>query len=76
MKSPKPRIKLNTKSIRNYNVKPPKLGGGMGIKPPAVIAKALGVDIGMPVHQASVTHLLAHPDSNVANAAKKLLKRF
>lgn len=61
---------------RNYNAKPPKLGGGQGIKAPAIIAKALGVNIGMPVHQQLVGRLLDHPDTNVAAAAKRLMAKY
>lgn len=69
---------LGIKKISNYrqNMKTPKLGGGEGIKPPAVIAKALGVDISMPVHKASVSKLTNHPDTNVAKAAQRLMKKF
>lgn len=59
-----------------FNVKPPKLGGGQGIKASSVIAKALGVTKGMPVHQASVKGLVSHPDANVASAARRLLKKY
>lgn len=61
---------------RNYNAKPPKIGGGMGIKPPAVIAKALGVNINMPIHSAAVAGLVNHPNADVARAAKKLMKKY
>jgi len=80
MKFPKiskhPRNINDMKTTRNYNVKPPKLGGGQGIKSPAVIAKALGVTIGMPVHQRAVAGLMSHPNTDVVSAAKKLMKKF
>lgn len=72
----KPGSKQGLGIKRNYNVKPLKLGGGLGKKAPAKIAKALGVSIGMPVHQGAVKQLLSHPDSSVAKAAKKLLGKF
>lgn len=64
------------KITRNYNAKPPKIGGGLGIKAPAVIAKALGVNIGMPVHSAAVSGLTSHPNADVAKAARKLMKKY
>lgn len=63
-------------SKRNYNVKPPKLGGGKGIPAPALIAKALGVTPGMPVHQGAVGQLMSHPDTNVVAAAKRLMSKY
>jgi hypothetical protein len=61
---------------RNYNVKPPKLGGGMGKKAPAIISTALGTAKGLPVHRSSVARLVSHPDPSVAKAAKKMLGKF
>lgn len=65
-----------TKPVRNYNAKPPKLGGGQGIKANKTIANALGVSVGMPVHQQAVQNLMSHPDTNVVSEAKKLMKRY
>lgn len=76
MKQNKPGTAPSFKITRNYNAKPPKIGGGMGIKAPSVIAKALGVTIGMPVHSAAVSGLTDHPNADVAKAARKLMKRF
>ncbi len=63
---------------RNFkqNAKAPKLGGGFGIPAPAVIAKALGVSIGMPIHQQMAAKLLIHPDTDVAAAAKRLMAKY
>lgn len=64
------------KIVRNYNMKPPKIGGGMGRKAPAIISTALGTAKGLPVHRSSVARLVAHPDKNVVKAAQKLLRKF
>lgn len=64
------------KIIRNYNGKPPKIGGGMGKKAPAIISKALGTAPGLPVHKASVARLIGHQNAAIAKAAQKLLKKF
>lgn len=64
------------KITRNYNVKAPKIGGGLGKKAPSVISKALGTAKGLPVHRSSVARLVEHPDKNVAKAAQKLLRKF
>ncbi len=63
----------SSKSILKYNQKPPKLGGGQGVPANSTIANALGVSLGMPVHQGSLNKLLTHPDPNVVSAAKKAL---
>lgn len=82
MKTPKSKISLTPGVFRNLhsnikqNMKAPKLGGGQGIPAPAAIAKALGVNIGMPIHQQMAAKLLNHPNSDVAAAAKKLMARY
>ena len=70
-----PRIKIPV-AQRNYNAKPPKIGGGMGIKPPKKISQALGTSVNTPVHKGSVQQLLSHPDKSIAKAAQKLMRKF
>ncbi len=60
------------KPIRNYNAKPPKIGGGQGISVPSAISKALGVSAGMKVHPNSLKQLFSHPVGNVSSTAKRL----
>ena len=58
--------------IRNYNAKPPKIGGGQGTKVPAKISKALGTSVGLPVHANALKQLFSHPDLGVSSTAKRL----
>lgn len=57
---------------RNYNAKPPKIGGGQGVVPPKKISQALGTSVGMPVHANALKQLFSHPDLGVSSTAKRL----
>jgi antitoxin component of MazEF toxin-antitoxin module len=57
---------------RNYNAKPPKIGGGQGVVPPKKISKALGVSVGQAVHANALKQLFTHPDMGVSSTAKRL----
>lgn len=57
---------------RNYNAKPPKIGGGQGVVPPKKISDALGVSAGQPVHANALKQLFTHPDMGVSSTAKRL----
>lgn len=57
---------------RNYNAKPPKIGGGQGVVPPKKISQALGTSVGLPVHANALKQLFNHPDTGVSSTAKRL----
>lgn len=85
MKTPAQRISLTPGKFKGLsvqkvsnskqNLKAPKLGGA-GIKAPSIIANALGISKGMPVHQNAVNQLMTHPDTDVVAAAKRLLAKY
>lgn len=51
-------------------------GAGQGIRPPRIVAQALGISQNQPVHQAMVSRLLNHPNEAIANAAKRLMAKY
>lgn len=73
-----PHLKYNkpSKTTRNYNVKPPKIGGGQGKRVSNKISDALGIAAGQAVHKNAVKQLLSHPDQSVVKEAQKILKKF
>lgn len=66
--------KTGTNVKRTASITPK--GAGTGIKPPRVIAEALGVDPNQPVHKAAVGPLLTHPNQAIADAAKRLMAKY
>lgn len=58
---------------KNYNGTPPP---STGLPAPKIIAKTLGIKTGMPIHQAMAEKLMNHPDTDVAAAAKKLMRKY
>lgn len=68
--------------VKNKNQSAPKIkvnknkGISGPLPAPAIVAKALGINAGMPIHQSMAARLVNHPDTNVAAAAKRLMAKY